>query len=146
MGPRCPQCHRSDFRPGGDHGFHRLSCGALRMGHVKYDTSFQEVFSALREILRRHAGKLVVTADSASCFRLEGGTHPTRKKPFPIAWVSVEKSYVSFHHMGVYARPDLLKGMSKELKARMQGKSCFNFSSANPALFAELEELTVRGF
>ena len=109
-------------------------------------TDFQEVFNALREILRRHAGKLVVTEDTASCFRLEGGKHPTHQQPFPIAWVSVGKAYVSFHHMSVYARPDLLKGVSKELKARMQGKSCFNFKSTDPALFAELEELTVRGF
>ncbi len=48
--------------------------------------------------------------------------------------------------MGVYACPDLLKGMSNKLKARMQGKSCFNFTSADPVLFAELEDLTVRGF
>jgi hypothetical protein len=109
-------------------------------------TDFQEVFSALREILKRHAGKLVVTEDTASCFRLEGGRHPTHKKPFPIAWVAIEKAYVSFHHMGVYARPDLMKDASKQLKARMQGKSCFNFTSSDSALFAELEDLTVRGF
>ncbi len=107
---------------------------------------FSEVFAALREILQRHAGKLVVTEDTASCFRLEGGMHPTHKKPFPIAWVAVGKAYVSFHHMGVYARPDLLQGTSKELKARMQGKSCFNFTTVDPGLFAELEDLTVRGF
>jgi hypothetical protein len=109
-------------------------------------TNFAEVFIALRDILRRNAGRLIVTEDTASCFRLEGGTHPTHKKPFPIAWVAVGKAYVSFHHMGVYARPDLLKGVSKALKARMQGKSCFNFTSVDPALFAELEGLTVRGF
>ena len=108
--------------------------------------NFQETFLALRDILRRHAGRLIVTEDTASCFRLEGGMHPTHKKPFPIAWVAVGKAYVSFHHMGVYARPALLKGVSKELKGRMQGKSCFNFTSADPALFAELEDLTVRGF
>jgi hypothetical protein len=108
--------------------------------------NFPEVFAALRAVLKRHVGGLVVTEDTASCFRLEGGTHPTHKKPFPIAWVSVEKTYVSFHHMAVYARPDLLKGVSKELKARMQGKSCFNFTATNPVLFAELESLTVRGF
>src|ERR1700741_5084556 len=108
--------------------------------------NFPEIFSALRDILRRHAGKLTVTEDTPGCYRLEGGVHPTHKKPFPIAWVAVGKAYVSFHHMGVYARPDLLKGMSKELKARMQGKSCFNFTTNNPALFAELEELTVRSY
>ncbi len=108
--------------------------------------NFQEVFAALREILKRQAGKLAVTEDSASCFRLEGGRHPTHKQPFPIAWVTIGKAYVSFHHMGVYARPDLLKSVAKELKARMQGKSCFNFTSADPGLFAELEDLTIRGF
>ena len=108
--------------------------------------NFQEIFFALREILRRHTGRLIVAEDTASCFRLEGGMHPTHKKPFPIAWVAVGKAYVSFHHMGVYACPDLLKGVSKELKARRQGKSCFNFTSVDPALFAELEDLTVRGF
>lgn len=64
----------------------------------------------------------------------------------PLAWVQVGKAYVSFHHMSVYARPELLKGVSKELRARMQGKSCFNFKTVDPALFAELEDLTVRGF
>jgi hypothetical protein len=117
-----------------------------RLNPKSVPASFSEVFSALRDILRRHAGRLVVTEDTASCFRLEGGMHPTHKKPFPIAWVAVGKAYVSFHHMGVYARPDLLKGVSKELKARMQGKSCFNFTSADPVLFAELENLTIRGF
>lgn len=109
-------------------------------------TVFQAVFTELRDILKRHAGKLVVTEDTASCFRLEGGTHPKHKKPFPIAWVAIGKAYVSFHHLGVYARPDLLNGVSKELKARMQGKSCFNFTSVDPALFAELEALTARSF
>ena len=109
-------------------------------------SNFPQVFCALRDILKRHVGGLVVTEDSTRCFRLEGGRHPTHKKPFPIAWVTVGKGYVSFHHMGVYVCPDLLKGASKELMARMQGKSCFNFKSIDPALFTELEALTIRGF
>ena len=47
--------------------------------------------------------------------------------------------------MGVYGNTALLDGMSKELKARMQGKTCFNFKSDDEALFKELEQLTVRG-
>src|SRR5215510_13633159 len=105
-----------------------------------------EVFIALRAILKRQAGKLVVTEDTDKSFRLEGGVHPKHKKPFPIAWVVVGKTYVSFHHMGVYGRPELLTSVSARLKARMQGKSCFNFTEVDPALFRELEELTFRGF
>ena len=106
---------------------------------------FTEVFSALREILRRHAGKLAVHEGSGR-YCLEGGVHPAHKKPIPIAWVVIGKNYVSFHHMGVYACPEVLKGVSKKLRARMQGKSCFNFTSVDQPLFDELEELTSRAF
>ena len=97
-------------------------------------------------ILERNIGRLGVSENSASRYCLQGGSHPKHKTPMPIAWVEIGKRYVSFHHMGLYARPDLLKGISKKLKARMQGKSCFNFTSIDEPLFAELEELTVRTF
>jgi len=108
--------------------------------------SFTDVFSALRAILQRHTGKLVVSENSPTRYCLEGGLHPKHKRPMPIAWVQIGKNYVGFHHMGVYARPELLEAASKKLKARMQGKSCFNFISVDEPLFAELEELTVRAF
>jgi hypothetical protein len=107
---------------------------------------FAKVFAALRAILQRHAGALTVKADGPARYCLEGGRHPKHGTAFPIAWVEIGKAYVSFHHMAVYARPELLKGISKELKARMQGKSCFNFTTVDEKLFAELEELTVKGF
>ncbi len=44
--------------------------------------------------------------------------------------------------MGVYGNPKLLDDSSNELRARMQGKSCFNFKSVDELLFGELERLT----
>lgn len=108
--------------------------------------SFLEIFSALRSILQRNAGKLVVSEDSPARFCLEGGLHPKHRMPMPIAWVEIGKNYVSFHHMGVYARPSVLESASKKLRARMQGKSCFNFTAIDEPLFAELEVVTVRAF
>ena len=46
--------------------------------------------------------------------------------------------------MGIYGNPKLLDRYSKELKARMQGKSCFNFKTVNESLFEELERLTTK--
>jgi hypothetical protein len=48
--------------------------------------------------------------------------------------------------MPVYVCPDLLDGMSDGLKKRMQGKSCFNFTAPDAALFDELAQLTRAGF
>jgi hypothetical protein len=107
---------------------------------------FQAIFGRLREILRKHAGSLKVTADVPSHFCLYLPFSPKLKKGFPVAWVKTGKAYVSYHFMPVYAIPALRDGMSNALKARMQGKSCFNFKVSDEALFAELEALTVEGF
>ena len=65
------------------------------------------------------------------------------KKPIiPVAWVQIAKGYVSYHLMGVNGNAKLCDGMSQELKARMQGKTCFKFKAADDELFAELDRLT----
>ena len=47
--------------------------------------------------------------------------------------------------MPIYVKPELLSTVSENLKARMQGKSCFNFKAVEPALFKELAALTKAG-
>ena len=47
--------------------------------------------------------------------------------------------------MPFYAFPDLIDAASPQLRKRMQGKSCFNFSLVDEPLFTELEGLTARG-
>jgi hypothetical protein len=51
---------------------------------------------------------------------------------------------VSYHLMGVYGNSKLFAGVSKKLKARMQGKTCFNFKTIDEPLFEELEQLTAK--
>ena len=107
---------------------------------------FESVFASLREILRRHSNGFTVTDDTPTRYTLNGGRHPTHKTPMDIAWIRIGKNYVSFHHMGVYGCEALRESLSPALKARMQGKSCFNFKKPDEALFRELEQITVDGF
>jgi hypothetical protein len=46
--------------------------------------------------------------------------------------------------MGIYGNEKACEGMSNELRARMQGKTCFNFKVADEELFQELEAFTER--
>jgi hypothetical protein len=46
--------------------------------------------------------------------------------------------------MGVQGNPKLLDGCSPELRARMQGKSCFNFKMVDETVFQELAQLTAK--
>ena len=72
---------------------------------------------------------------------------PTEKYPDGQMFAGVRKGkrYVSYHLFSVYLEPGQLDGISPELRRRMQGKSCFNFTRVDDALFDELDGLTERG-
>ena len=104
---------------------------------------FEATFRALRAILSRHAPPLIVQVDTATEYQLASPTHKDRVgRPLFVAAVQVRKTYVSYHLIPVYAAPSLLKGMSAGLRKRMQGKSCFNFTTVDAALVRELTALT----
>jgi hypothetical protein len=100
------------------------------------------VFSELRKIMARHAGALEVKYDDDHQLYLDTRHLQKNKKPLFFGAVQMNKSYVSYHLMPVYMKPELLASISPQLKARMQGKSCFNFKASEPALFKELAVLT----
>ena len=72
---------------------------------------------------------------------------PTDKYPDGQMFAGVRKGkrYVSYHLFTVYLEPGQLEGVSPELRKRMQGKSCFNFTRVDDQLFDELDRLTDRG-
>jgi hypothetical protein len=108
--------------------------------------AFEETFGTLRRILAPYAAQLLVTADTPGNFALSSRTMKDRTgRPLFVAAVQIKKAYVSYHLMPVYSVPQLLKGMSPALKKRMQGKSCFNFTTIDPAQAKELSALTKTG-
>jgi hypothetical protein len=114
------------------------------------------IFLKLRAILQAHAEGLLVTADTPGRYCLEGRAGPATlqawggksKRPLiPVAWVEVGKSGVSYHLMGVYENAKLQRGMSKPLKTRMNGKSCFTVKADDDAsLVKEIEQVTAQPF
>lgn len=58
--------------------------------------------------------------------------------------MQIGKACVSYHLMGLSYNPKLLEACSVGLRARMQGKSCFNFTQLDERLIEELERLTVQ--
>ena len=109
-------------------------------------SDFQSVFETLRGVLERHSKNLVVAADKPGDFQVASPTLKDRAgRPLFIGAVQIRKNYVSYHFIPVYAAPALLKTVSPELRKRMQGKSCFNFTTVDKAQVKELNELTRAG-
>ena len=108
---------------------------------------FDELFAQLRPLIERHAWALAVVRDEPGDFQVQttkagpSGTH---------MWfgaVQTRASHVSVHVMPAYSHPDVMEGVSDDLRARMQGRSCFNFTpkTATPELLDELSQVIERG-
>jgi hypothetical protein len=108
--------------------------------------NFQSVFDALRQLLSVYEDRLACKSPKSDYYYLESTTPRNKKRPMAFAGVRTEKNYVSYHLVPVYAAPELGKNMSPELKRRMQGKGCFNFTTVDEKLFQELASLTEAGY
>ena len=107
--------------------------------------NFEEVFRKLKAIFKPYEKKMVVVQDTNSAYTLNTRHMMRNKQPLFFGGVRLGKAYVSFYLMSVYVSPSEMKGMSPELKKRMQGKSCFNFKAVDKELFQELAALTNAG-
>jgi hypothetical protein len=107
---------------------------------------FEQVFKHLRRILKKFERHLELQTDGERTYYLNSKVVGKNKKPVFFAAAQVNKNYVSYHLMPVYGCPELLENRSPKLKARMQGKACFNFTTVDSELFKELAHLTKAGF
>ena len=107
---------------------------------------FQSLDRKLRKIMLPFVADLEVTTDTAGDYQLYTRHIMKNGKPLYFGAVRTGKQYTSFHLMPVYVHPPLLEGISPELRKRMHGKSCFNFTSVDDELITELSELTSAGF
>ena len=104
------------------------------------------VFTALCALLQPYEGRLALRTPNPQYYYLESREPTYRGRPMFFAAVRAGNNYVSFHLMPVYGCCELLDGVSADLKKRMQGKACFNFTTVDEGLFAELDRLTQAGY
>lgn len=107
---------------------------------------FPAIFKKLKSVLKKYEPNLTLKVDKADTYYLDAGFSEKFKRVVFFGSVQIKKNYVSYYLMPVYVFPELLKGISPELKKRMQGKSCFNFTAVDEKIFSELAQLTKKGF
>ena len=97
-------------------------------------------------MLAAQSKQLVVTVDKPGDYQVASQTLKDRsRRPLYIAGVKTGKSYVSYHLMPIYMKPELLKKVPPSLKKRMQGKACFNFTTVDREQLKELAAVTREG-
>ena len=109
-------------------------------------SGFKDVYAALLALLKAYENRLVLKTAKTGYEFLEGPVPTYKNRPMFFAGVRAGKSYVSYHLLPLYMDPEMVKIIPPDLKKRMQGKACFNFTSVDPELFAELARLTAAGY
>jgi hypothetical protein len=107
--------------------------------------TFDATFATLRGILKPHSKRLLVQADTPKVYTLALRDVTDRVgRPLFFGCVRKGKAYVSYHLMGFYGNPGLVQELSPGLRKRMQGKTCFNFTTIDPEHVKELTAVTKR--
>jgi hypothetical protein len=106
---------------------------------------FEEVFAALKIIMKKHERTLLVLKDEPEQYTLVTKSNSNRDAKMWFGSVRAGKAYVSYHLMPLYYNPAMNALVPPALKKRMQGKTCFNFKTVDKELLAELKKLTQEG-
>ena len=114
----------------------------MPVGVIRLD----DTFAVLRQMLAAHSKRLIVTVDKPGDYQVASPTMKDRiGRPLYFAGVKTGKNYVSYHLMPLYLLPGLMKSVPPQLKKRMQGKACFNFTTVDPDEAKELSAVTKAG-
>ncbi|WP_157825186.1 MULTISPECIES: hypothetical protein [unclassified Stenotrophomonas] len=109
------------------------------------DGTSPELFAALRDLFLAYRSELSVVHDENGRFYANCRKLDAKGKVQFFGAIKVSGRKHSFHFMPVYDFPELLCDLGPALKKQMQGKSCFNFTSSDPAVLEELQRLVQQG-
>jgi hypothetical protein len=69
-----------------------------------------------------------------------------KKDELWFAAILVQKGYVGFYYMPVYAAPDMKKVFKPELLKCLKGKSCFHIKKQDPVIMTQIKESLKIGY
>jgi len=103
------------------------------------------IFAKLKEILQKYeSASLYPQNNKPNIYELVGPpVERSRGENVCFGAVHIGLTYVLYHLMPLYDFPDLIKGISPELKKHLHARAIFNFKSMpDDQIFNELAKLT----
>ena len=109
-----------------------------------------QMFATLKALLQEYHPPLQPKVEDGSHFDLWSTKDVvidgrTRKAVF-FASVIIQKGYVGFYYMPVYAEPDMRARLPPELLKLLKGKSCFHIKRLDPLLVEQINQVLRSGF
>ncbi len=114
------------------------------------ENDLQNIFNKLKSILQRYNEKLITKIDAGNNFDLwsqkEIIVAGKNKSEMFFASIQIQKNDVAFHFMPLYTDPNLIDELTKSLRSKMKGKSCFHIKKLDEDLENEISDLLKKGY
>lgn len=108
------------------------------------------LFAEVKQLLTPYATRLQVRKDEPGYYDLwsekEIVVDGRRRREIFFAGAIIQKSYVGFYFMPLYADDDLAHVFGRELLATLKGKSCFHLKRMTPEIRAQIEAALAAGW
>jgi hypothetical protein len=108
------------------------------------------VFDQLRSLFIKYQPPFQSKRDESGYFDLwsikELVIDGRKRKEIFFAGIIIQKSYVGFYYMPVYAEPEVKQFFKPELLKLLKGKSCFYVRKVDSELLKQIEDALALGF
>jgi len=112
--------------------------------------NLSEVFNTLKSKMKEYQPPLVAKMDDDAHYDLwsekDVVIEGRKRKEVYFAGLIIQKGYVGFYYMPVYAEPELKKVFEPELLSLLKGKSCFHIKKLDEGLVGQVESALKRGY
>ena len=112
--------------------------------------NLDDIFRQLKELLLVYRPPFVSKTDNERSLDLwstrEVVIEGRKRKEVYFAAVIIQKSYVGFYYMPVYAEPEVKRFFKPELLSRLKGKSCFHIHKLDETLLEQIKDALAMGF
>jgi hypothetical protein len=107
-------------------------------------------FDSLKPLLEKYRPPLAAKTESERYFDLwsfkDLEIEGRKRKEVFFAGLIIQKEYVGFYYMPVYAEVEVKALLSPELLKFLKGKSCFHIRKLTPELVADIDRALQLGF
>jgi len=110
----------------------------------------QEIFARLKELLTKYNPPFTPKTDNERWYDLysnkEVEVWGRKRTEVYFAGIIIQKAYVGFYYMPVYAEPERKTLFKPELLKLLKGKSCFHIKKLDEELEKQIEQALADGF
>ena len=109
-----------------------------------------EIFQRMRQKISKYAPPFEIRIDEERRYELwsvkELVIEGRKRKEVFFAALIIQKDYVGFYFMPVYAEAELAQVFGADLRKRLKGKSCFHVKKLDEGLLGQIESALEIGY